>query len=58
MITCDMAPMRNFELAFSDNMTREDSLALLRKYLESLRTFQPKPTRSGMLKRMWKTDDE
>jgi hypothetical protein len=57
LITCDMAPMRNLELAFSENMTREDALALLRKYLDSLRDPNAKPAEQGLLKRMWKKSD-
>jgi hypothetical protein len=53
LVTCDMNPMRNFELGFSDNMTREDALALLRKYLETLREVKS-TEKPGLLKRMWK----
>jgi hypothetical protein len=53
VVTCDMNPMRNFELGFSDNMTREDALALLRKYLETLREVKS-TEKPGLLKRMWK----
>jgi hypothetical protein len=48
--------MRNFELVFSDNMTRDDALALLRKYLDTLREGKP-ADQSGLLKRMWKKSD-
>lgn len=54
LVTADMAPMRNFELAFSDNMTRDDALVLLRKYLDTLREAKP-AEQSGLLKRMWKS---
>lgn len=56
LVTCDIGPMRNFELAFSDNMTREDAVALLRNYLDTLRTAKPNE-KSGLLKRMWKKDE-
>jgi hypothetical protein len=53
LVTCDMSPMRNFELAFSDNMTRDDALALVRRYLDTLR--EPKtPDAGGLLKRKWR----
>jgi len=54
MVTCDMAPMRNHELAFSDNMTRDDAVALLRTYLDTLREPGEKPAGEGLLKRLWK----
>ena len=53
LITCDMSPMRNFELGFSDNMTRDDALAILRKYLDTLREVKS-TEKPGLLKRMWK----
>jgi hypothetical protein len=56
LITCDMSPMRNFELAFSDNMTRDDALAMLRKYLDTLREVKS-TEKPGLLKRMWKKSD-
>jgi len=52
LITCEMNPMRNFELGFSDNMTRDDALAILRKYLDTLREVKP-TEKPGLLKRMW-----
>jgi hypothetical protein len=56
LVTCDMNPLRNFEMVFSDNMTREDALAILRKYLDTLREVKSteKPT---LLKRMWQKGD-
>lgn len=53
LVTCDMNPLRNFELAFSDNMTRDDALAILRKYLDSLREVKS-TEKPGLIKRMWK----
>jgi hypothetical protein len=59
MVTCEMAPMRNLQVAFSDNMTRDDAMALLRKFLDSHRGGEEKqPARSGVLKRLWKSEDE
>jgi hypothetical protein len=53
LITCEMNPLREFELTFSENMTRDDALAILRKYLDALRDVKP-AEKSGLLKRMWK----
>lgn len=53
LVTCEMNPLREFELTFSDNMTRDDALAILRKYLDALRDVKP-AEKSGLLKRMWK----
>jgi hypothetical protein len=56
LITCDVNPLRNFELGFSDNMTRDDALAILRKYLETLREVRS-TEKPGLLKRMWQKDE-
>jgi hypothetical protein len=56
LVTCDMSPMRNFELGFSDNMTRDDALAILRKYLDTLREVKS-TEKPSLLKRMWKKGD-
>ena len=56
LVTCEMNPMRDFELVFSDNMTRDDALAILRKYLDTLREVKT-TEKPGLLKRMWKKGD-
>lgn len=56
LVTCEVGPLRNLELAFSENMTRDDAIDLLRRMLETVE--QPKPAESpGLLKRLWKKDE-
>ena len=52
-VTCEVNPMRDFELVFSDNMTRDDALAILRKYLDTLREVKS-TEKPSLLERMWK----
>lgn len=59
LLTCEMAPMRKLELTFSDNMTQDDALVLMRTYLESLRDPNEKPAnRPGLFKRLWGGDEQ
>lgn len=58
LVTCAMSPMRNLEFVFSENMTRDDALALVRRYLDSLREPAPKQEEeAGLFKRLWKKKD-
>lgn len=57
LITCELGPIRNLELAFSDNMTSDDALSLLRRYLQTVEQPTKPPEPAGLLKRLWKKEE-